>query len=92
LVSSNGGSVIELTFRGTPLRELDCSATSVNGSSLRFETHDPGGLMARIVTSLGPEAAGLQGVEIINPSLETVYLALTGRRYESGREVDVTKS
>lgn len=92
LVSRNGGSVIELTFRGTPPRELGGSATPVNGSSLRFETHDPGGLMARIVTSLGPDAARLQGIQIFNPSLETVYLALTGRRYESGKEVDVTRS
>ena len=38
---------------------------------------------ARVLAMLGPEAARLQSVEIVASNLEAVFLALTGRRYES---------
>ena len=49
-------------------------------------TDDAPATAARILASLGTATQRLMGIEIIRPSLETVYLALTGRRYEDTEE------
>lgn len=77
LASRNGGSYVELTFAD---------------STRRIPVRDPGREIAGILGSLGPEAAELQGVEIIHSSLETVFLQLTGRRYGPEEEARVTVS
>lgn len=77
LASRNGGSYVELTFAD---------------STRRIPVRDPGREIAGILGSLGPEAAELQGVEIIHSSLETVFLQLTGRRYRPEEEARVTVS
>lgn len=91
LVKGNGGSVVELEFNGSPplLEGLDAT---VNGSLIRVKTEDAGREMGRIFAALGPHTRSLQTVEIINPSLETVFLQLTGRRYESEEKTDVVAS
>ena len=91
LVKDNGGSVVELGFNGPPpvLEGLD---STTNGSVIRVKTEDPGREMGRIFTVLGARTRSLQTVEIINPSLETVFLQLTGRRYESEEKPDVMAS
>ena len=49
---------------------------------LRVHTHEPGVATAAILADLGPRAAELRSLEVVQPSLETAYLELTGRRYE----------
>ncbi len=92
LVGRNGGAVVELTFDGAPPASLDGYATTVEDSVMRVETNDPGRSTAHILGLLGPDSTRVHGIEIIRPSLETVYLTLTGRRYEKGEEIDVTAS
>ncbi|GMQ86397.1 MAG: ABC transporter ATP-binding protein [Acidimicrobiia bacterium] len=92
LISHNGEAVVELTFDGSPPGAIDGYEVSIDGSVMRVSTEDPGRSMADILGSLGPDAAHLTGVEIIRPSLETVYLAVTGRRYEAGEDIDVAAS
>jgi hypothetical protein len=36
-----------------------------------------------VLVQLGAAAHELRGVEVVSPSLESVFLALTGRRYAS---------
>ena len=59
---------------------------------MRVQTEDPGRSTADVVRLLGAESRRIQSIEIIRTSLETVYLTLTGRRYEAGEEIDVTAS
>jgi ABC-2 type transport system ATP-binding protein len=92
LISQNGGAVIELTFDGSPPSGIDGFVTSSKGRVMRVTADDPERSVGRVLASLGPNAGGLQTVEIIKPSLETVYLTLTGKRYESGEMRDVVAS
>ncbi len=86
LVASDGGTYVELTFDGaTPT--LDGSFDQeIVGDVLRVSVADPTRGMARIMTALGSDVARLQGVEMIKPSLEAVFLSLTGRRYDAETE------
>ena len=63
-----------------PLRA--CSApTETDGSVLRVHTAEPGVVTAAILEDLGARANELRSVRIVQPSLESVYLELTGRHY-----------
>ena len=92
LVTRNEAAVIEITFDGPPVRTLDGYQVSVEGSVMLVKTDDPGRSTAHILGLLGSDSSRVRGIEIIRPSLETVYLALTGRRYEEGEKVDVAAS
>jgi ABC-2 type transport system ATP-binding protein len=92
LVSSNGGGGVELTFSGQPPALGGRFVSTYIGEVMRVKVDDPGKALGPILEALGSEAARLRGVELIEPSLETVYLALTGRRYEPGEEIDVLAS
>ena len=91
LMSHNGGSYVELVFDGPPPALEGFDMTS-KGSVVRVKADDPSRAIGAIVSALGPAAGQLQGVEIIGSSLETVFLELTGRRYEPGEELDVVAS
>ncbi len=51
----------------------------VDGGRVRLECADPSAALRELVVELGDDIAALDGVEIVRPSLETAYLALTGR-------------
>jgi hypothetical protein len=44
-------------------------------------TDEPASDAARVLAQLGGMADRLRGVEVVSPSLESVFLAITGRRY-----------
>jgi len=92
LVAANGGSLVVITFDGDPPSTLDGYDTTVEGSVLRVTADDPGRATAQILGRLGADSSRVQGIEIIRPSLETAYLALTGHRYLEGELVDVAAS
>jgi len=84
LVAAHATSIVELTFNGpAPHLATDRSAATVetDGAVLRARTHDPGALAALLLNQLGPATTDLQSLRIVQPSLETVFLALTGRGY-----------
>ena len=97
LVSSHGDAVVELSFDG-PAPDLRLETRVERDSNvLRVATHDPTGTLARIMAELSNGGPSPRGVEIIEPSLETVYLSLTGHRYrdddaEQSEETDVATS
>lgn len=92
LVKRHGGAAVELTFAGLPpLLSLDRRIETVD-HTLRIYTDEPAADTARVLAQLGAEAEHLRGVEIVSPSLESVFLALTGRRYAGEDERDVELS
>ena len=53
----------------------------------RIVTDDhPGPMAAAVLGSLGTDATRLVSVDLVRPSLETVFLALTGRAYASDND------
>lgn len=79
LVSSHAVPVLELTFHGEAPRLTRMDATAIDGHRLRVPAPDPAAALVRVLPEL-PEGS-LASVDIIRPDLESVYLALTGRRY-----------
>lgn len=92
LIAQGGETVVELTFDGQPPTSFDGFSVSVEGSVVRVMTDNPTQSIAPILSTLGADAARLREVEIIKPSLETAYLALTGQRFEVGEELDVASA
>jgi ABC-2 type transport system ATP-binding protein len=91
LVDAHATSLVELTFSG-PVPYLDPTALrgtiETEGAVLRVRTHEPGSLTAALFQELGPQMANLRSLEITQPSLETVFLELTGRRYQPEADVE----
>jgi ABC-2 type transport system ATP-binding protein len=85
LVQAHAEPVVELTFHGeAPV--LD-GATAVDGNRLRLPAADPAAVLTRSLPGLPP--GSLASVDIVRPTLEAVYLSLTGRRYD---EADVERT
>ena len=71
-----------LTFDGPVPAAARVDGAVVDGSSVRIPTPDPAGTAARLLPRLGPDTAGLLAIEVVRPSLESVFLTVTGRRYD----------
>jgi len=70
LVQRYGVSALELTFDArVPV-------------AARVVTDDPARVAATLLPRLGADAAALRGIEVVQPSLESVFLAVTGRHYD----------
>ncbi|MGE5460512.1 MAG: ABC transporter ATP-binding protein [Solirubrobacterales bacterium] len=76
LVAAHGRAQLRLVFDG-PAEVLP--GFEPDGDGLRIATAEPALLAAQVMRDLGPRAASLRSVEIVQPSLEAAYLALTGR-------------
>ena len=83
LVAAHGECAVELVFDG-PAPTLDGSnVAQVGASILRLATDEPAAATADALASLGDHVNRLVSIEIVRPSLESVFLALTGRRYRT---------
>ena len=81
LVAQHSQQALELHFDG-PAPALEYRGEVVReGSVLRLTTSDPAGAAPEVVRMLGYQAMHLTRIEMIRPSLDSVYLALTHRRY-----------
>jgi len=92
LIAASGDSIVAITFDGQPPSDLNGFAATVDGSVMRVTTDDPGRATAQILEQLGAESSRVAGIEIIKPSLETAYLAITGHRYTQGEARNVATS
>ena len=86
LIQRHGGASVELTFDGPPPDLAGTHRTVVRGNVMRVATDDSAAAAAGILASLGAHAERLRAVEIINPSLESVYLTITGHRYRGDED------
>ncbi|MCU1427107.1 MAG: transporter, partial [Actinomycetia bacterium] len=97
LVALHGVSAAELTFDGAaPACDLDDAqggSVACEGSTLRITARNPAAAAAGVISRLGTDALRLRGVEVLRPSLDSVFLTLTGRRYANdGTDgIDATK-
>ena len=89
LVSQHARTVVELTFHGPPPDLRVSGSCQVEGDTVRFESLQPAVDAARVLAGLGDNADRLRGLEIVKPSLETVFLALTGRRYTEDTDTEL---
>jgi ABC-2 type transport system ATP-binding protein len=86
LVAHYGTSALELSFAASvPERLAHLPGAVVAGTSITIPADDPAATAARLLPALG-EAAGLRNVEILRPNLESVFVAVTGRRYDTSKE------
>jgi len=80
LVGAHAVPVVELAFHGEVPARLKEGGVTHHGRRLPIPTGHPA---TTLVELLPPVPGGaLASVEIVHPSLEAVYLALTGRRYD----------
>lgn len=82
LIAAHARTVIELRFEGAA-PAVAHRAAMINGDVVRVETDRPAEDAAEILSNLDGAAPRLRGLEIITPSLESVFLTLTGRRYDA---------
>lgn len=88
LIAKHARTVVEMSFDGAaPVIRVDGSC-EVDGDTIRFDSSQPALDAARVLSTLGPAADRLRGLEIVTPSLEAVFLALTGRRYSQDTDTD----
>lgn len=89
LISQHAHTIVELTFEGDAPQIATPGRCSVDGDTIRFQSARPAVDSARVLAGLGPDADRLRGLEIVTPSLESVFLTLTGRRYGEAAVDDV---
>ncbi len=90
LVARHSHATIELAFEGPAPALSHPGAGAPEGSIVRVTCDNAPAVAASVLTSLGADAQRLQSVQILNPSLESVYLAVTGRRYDADVDADKT--
>ncbi len=89
LVTAHGHTGVALSFDGpVPDCGLDGLEASLDGDVLSIETTDPASTVATVMHRLGEAASRVRSIDVLRPSLESVFVALTGQRY-SADESDV---
>lgn len=85
LVDRHGGGVVEITLAVEPPVWDDAEVDAVaDGWVLRLRGDRPGALLASSIARLGRHNEHVLGVEVLPPSLESVFVELTGRRFDPG--------
>ena len=81
LVAAHSRTTVQITFDGPAPAvppEGDCQR---DGSVLRVPVRDAATSLTPLLVGLGPDVGRVRSVEVVEPGLEGVFLALTGRRY-----------
>jgi ABC-2 type transport system ATP-binding protein len=84
LVRSHGHAALELTFEG-PLPPTEVVAKlhgETRDGRIRVYAEQPAMEAAGVLAALGGHAGRLRSIDVVTPSLEAVFLSLTGRRYD----------
>jgi ABC-2 type transport system ATP-binding protein len=82
LVAAYGASALELTFDGSVPAVACIEGSVVDGATVRIPASDPTVIAAQLLPRLGAQAEQLRSIEVVRPSLESVFLTVTGRRYD----------
>ncbi len=85
LVTAHGSGALEVTFDGDA-PHLSDFPVEIDGSVLRLTTDEPSAVMGSIIGHLGADADRVLSVDLKRPSLESVFMKLTGRRYSADDE------
>jgi ABC-2 type transport system ATP-binding protein len=77
IIAAHGGAGVRFRFDGAP---PDLAGWTRDGAYLMTSAADPAVTAARAITCMGTAGDRLLAIDILHPTLETAYLALTGRR------------
>lgn len=89
LIDEHGTGELELRFKGAaPPLDIDGLSIHKDGDRLCVTTPSPAPIAARILQELDADINRLDGVSILRPSLESVFLNLTGHRFRESEEQD----
>ncbi|HEY7440242.1 MAG TPA: ABC transporter ATP-binding protein [Acidimicrobiia bacterium] len=78
LLTDHASSAVAFTFDHVPPELRHLPGVTIDGATARIATDSPAHTAARILAELGPsELAELRGLEVIEPSLEGVFLSVT---------------
>ena len=86
LIAQHAESAIELRFDGAApesLGSLDCRR---QGDVLLVAAPRPAAELPAVMAALGEDAHRIRSVELLQPNLESLFLKLTGRRYDAERD------
>jgi ABC-2 type transport system ATP-binding protein len=86
LVARFGVATAQLTFDGPAPRNIPGAIVTGDGTRLRIDDPDPANAAASAIRQLGPETSQLRAIEVVHPSLDSVFLSLTGHRYDDHDE------
>jgi ABC-2 type transport system ATP-binding protein len=81
LVERHAATVVEFDFASAPPPLPDLPEAVVDGNLVRVPTQRPTTTIADVMRLTESTGATLASVELVRPSLETVFLGVTGRRY-----------
>jgi ABC-2 type transport system ATP-binding protein len=81
LIRDHGTSALELSFDGPVPAAARVDGAVVDGDVVRIPTPDPARAAAELLPKL-ENGVALRGIEVVRPSLEAVFLSVTGRRYD----------
>jgi ABC-2 type transport system ATP-binding protein len=81
LLKAHAEPAVELEFHGPPPPHLDRPGAVRDGNRLRIPAADPAATAAAVLAELRPDDPPLAGLEVVHPTLEAVYLNVTGRRF-----------
>lgn len=84
----HGESQIELTFAGSPPSLSSRWRTTSGDRSLRVFTDQPHQDLAKVLGEIDPLSTQLQQVALLAPSLEAVFLAVTGRALDDDEPLE----
>ena len=85
LIRRSGGAVVEVRVAGeVPAPVAALGTIDGDPSLLRIQADDPTAAVQRALGSVADAGETVTSIEIVEPSLESVYLSVTGRRYEDG--------
>jgi ABC-2 type transport system ATP-binding protein len=83
LIAGSGGAVVEIRLaREVPAEVAALGEVDGDPSLLRIKAEDPTVALQRALASVAKADESVESIDIVQPSLESVYLGITGRRYE----------
>lgn len=91
LVAQYATPAVELRFDGAVPEPPRGEDATVDGQTMRVRATRPGDDLPRILRALGDAAGRITGIEVVSSDLESVYLALTGRRYRAEGDVEAAQ-
>lgn len=83
LIRSHGASAVELGFQGAAPVVRGAVPLVGDATTVRIPADDPAAEIASIVAGLGDEARRLRSVDIRTADLESVFMSITGRRFQA---------
>jgi len=86
LVRQHGDSAVELTFSGSAPDIVMPWPAVADGQTLRVTVDQPHLAAPRVLEALGGSVGELVNLRIVQPSLESVFLQVTGRYYDAAVE------